>query len=165
MRRSIDPILLLLTALLLGCGGAPPGEDPGRAGRFTASVSTGSEKEMSGFAISDGKPGVGWSMTFTTPGGDEGMLWITEGAGRPEPGTYKIVDAVASDMSPPAGEYIATVNMEGTDHDLQSVSGTLTITESSASAVSGRFSFSGRRGDTEQTGTVEGSFTTINRDR
>ncbi|MGE0556378.1 MAG: hypothetical protein AB7R55_23365 [Gemmatimonadales bacterium] len=165
MRSSIDPILLVLTTLLPGCGGAPPGQDPGRTGRFTASVSTGSEREISGFAVSDGKAGVGWSMTFTTPGGGEGMLWITEGAGRPEPGTYKIVDAIASDMSPPAGEYVATVNMEGTDYDLQSVSGTLTITESSASAVSGRFSFSGRRGTADQTGTVEGTFTTTNRDR
>lgn len=149
---------------IAACSSSSQTVDPSLTGEFTVTVTTTSPQDMSGYAASSGQQGVGWSMTFIVPGGDGGMLWVTEGSGRPAPGTYPIADFIASDATPPLGEFIATVNMDGTDHDLQSVSGTLTITESTATAVSGHFTFQGRQGGSGPMGTVTGTFTTANKD-
>ncbi|MEZ4425772.1 MAG: hypothetical protein R3E98_20425 [Gemmatimonadota bacterium] len=166
MHNALRTALALAFLAVAACDSSSQPVDPSLSGEFSVTVTTSTAAQMTGYAVSSGQAGVGWSMTFITPGGDSGMLWVTEGMGRPDPGTYTIIDFVASDASPGPGEFIATVNMEGTSHDLQSVTGTLTITSSTAEAVSGHFRFSGLRNDaTPQTGTVEGTFTTVNRDQ
>lgn len=94
---------------------------------------------------------------------DSGLTLMFEGVGRPDPGTYPIADLIATDLSAP-GQVLISVNAPGDDHDLTSVSGTLTITSSSPDAVSGRFTFQGTAGVGVATGTVEGAFTTTHTD-
>ena len=145
------------------CGGSPPGIDPSIAGEFTATVTTSSPVEFSGTASSSGQAGVGWTAFFIGEDLDSGLTIIMEGIGRPERGSYQIADFVANDGSAP-GQAVFMVNAPGTGHDLQSVRGTLTITSSSGSEVSGQFDFEGRQGTTDITGTVQGTFTSVHKD-
>lgn len=138
----------------------PGGPD---TGQFTVTITTATPLTFSGTASSVARPTVGFTAFFIGDDLDSGLTLVFEGVGRPGVGTYPIADFIATDATAP-GQVLMSVNAPGDGHDLSSVNGTLTITASSSSAVSGRFTFQGSAGVAGVTGTVEGTFTTTHTD-
>ena len=98
--------------------------------------------ELCGFAVSSGRPGVGWSLQLLTPGGDRSLLFVTEGAGRPTGDEYTIANY--EDTPLPGGTYSVLVALDGDAlgaSGFHSTNGTLFISASSEDSVSGSFEF------------------------
>ena len=164
MRRTL-PALACATgaALLLGAASA--------MGSFTATVSGGLSAQLKGAAIfqdvvvtGDSSPSLSW-ISLAAGGDPDHRLQLSRKAlGAPAVGTYRITDAgAAGEGAPerkpdefgamyerPTGEASGTYNAD---------SGSVTITSSSATRVSGRFTFSATADDGSRTITVTGRFT------
>ncbi len=144
--------------------------NPGVGGRFEAVISGADPlaTELAGFATSSGGAGVTWSLQLLTPGGENSILLVTEGVGRPAPGTYRVANYAATDASPPKGQYIALVALADDilgATGFSSVKGTLTVVSSSSSAVAGCFDFSAvSQGTPGPRVAVAGTFAAGNKD-
>lgn len=163
LSRSLIPSLAGAGLLVLSaCDSSPAGPGGPDTGQFTVTVTTATPLTFSGTVSSLGQAS-GFTAIFIGEDLDSGLTLLFEGVARPDVGTYTIADFIATDGSAP-GQVLVSVNAPGSGHDLTSVSGTLTITSSSSSAVSGRFTFQGAAGTSGTTGTVEGTFTTTHMD-
>jgi hypothetical protein len=146
------------------CGGSHAAATQG--GEFQAKVSGAATASLKGFAPSTGRPGVGWTLQMETPGAGNVIMIVREGAGRPDPGTYTLVDAATRLRSPAAGHLVASVLL----HDsilpgpgFDTVRGTLTVTDSSDTSVHGTFTITARNSKSPSHGvTVTGSFKSRN---
>jgi hypothetical protein len=174
------PTSILAALLCLGataCSDSPAmasdecrdGAPAGVGGEFEVTLSGSETLELCGFATSsEGPEGVGWSVHLLTPGGGNSLLLVTAQTGRPVPNTYDVVDFVATDATPMAEDYVVLIALEDDvlgATGLSSVTGTLTITSSSASQVSGTFEFSARESTVgAAVVTITGTFTAANED-
>ncbi|MDH3404599.1 MAG: hypothetical protein OEP45_13335 [Acidobacteriota bacterium] len=173
--------LTLCWSFLILAGGAaaaqPPTPEPcviddpspGVGGHFTAVVGAADEPatELAGFATSSGRAGAGWSVQVLTPGGANSILLMTQGAGRPDPGTYPVIDYVGADASPQPGQYVAAVALEQQllgASGFFSVKGTFTVASSTPDAVAGCFTFSAADMQRTASVSVEGTFVAGNED-
>lgn len=160
------PIALLLTTVVCvtsGHGGsASHGLDDCE---FEASIRGATEVDLCGFAISSGREAVGWSLQLVTPGGDNSLLFVTEGAGRPVEPEYEIVSYAGG--PPIANKYTVLValdrNVLGAT-GFHSTTGTLSISRSSPDQVTGTFEFRAVAFSGGSAISVRGAFTSRNQD-
>jgi hypothetical protein len=162
LRLSLVGSLLTLTA----CSGSTL--DVAAQGTFTADLSGAVTAQLSGLAGSQGRPGVTWTLTLITPGGENNIMMFREGAGRPEPGTYPLFDYVTSIGGAPAGHLVAGMQLGAAvmpgSVGFDTVRGTLVVTESSATLVVGTFTIvASLSRDPGSTVHVDGTFTSDNK--
>lgn len=175
--RSMLAAMLCLAATACGSGSPPMatgGDDcagvVSGGGDFDLVVSGPSVAEECGRAVSgEGSGGDDWGLQLLSTSGISQINFWTRGTGRPGPGTYPIVDFVATDGSPAAGNYVvmAIFDPETLGKTLTSVTGTLTVLTSSAGEVTGTFEVSAREGTVAGGAAdynVSGSFTAANED-
>jgi len=153
--------------MLVLVASVPPA--PARAqdvGDFTADFRGAKVAQLSGWAKSWGsEEEQGWYVQLWMPDGTT-ILLLYSGGVRPPEGTYKVADFIASDATPPAGGFIATVSTP-TDilgaSGFNSTKGTVMITKSTRDEVEGTFSFEARK-TVSPTGMAEldGSFRSTN---
>lgn len=137
---------------------------PSGVGCFEATVTgpSGTPAQMTGFAKSFGSNAdQAWYTQLIGPGGTSSMMILFNGAGRPPTGRHPIADFIASDASPPSGEFIGTGTVSPPVSGISgfsSIRGTLEVTASSAGWVEGTFQFQARETSTGQVVTVDGRF-------
>lgn len=141
--------------------------DPGVGGRSEIVVSGAIPEalQLSGFATASGAAGQGWSVHLFTPGGANSVLLFWLGNGRPSPGTYKIVDYVGTDAKPAVGQFAGTSAFEEqilAATGFASVTGELTIVESTPTAVAGCYEFTGRSQSGSGSVSLAGTFAAKN---
>ena len=179
---SLDaPFRPMLAAILClaatSCGSSSPaaGGDECQGlmsgnGEFELVVTGPKPAEECGHAVSAEDPsGPGWGVQLQSTSNISQINFWTEFNGRPDPGTYAIVDFVATDGSPASGNFVmfSIFDQETVGEALTSVTGTLTILTSSADEVTGTFEISARAGTLAGVAAdydVSGSFTAANED-
>lgn len=144
-----------------------PVTPPSAGSQFAATISGTVTAQLNGQAESlgttSGTPA--WNIQMTTGNSTEGIIFTVEGMGRPGPGTYVIASALQHGGNAPNQEFTAVLGLANPFDSFGSLTGTLRITDSSASSVSGTFTFTAQ--DATNAGrnvTVNGSFTANNRD-
>lgn len=164
-RRILLP-LLVLTAL--GCSSSSSPTDPiPEEGRFNATVSGAVTAELSGTATSFGTASspAAWAVQMRASDGAGGVSFAEEGAPRPSPGTYALASAIEHGGNAPDAAFTGVVGIASPVSGFGSISGTLTITASSPTSVSGEFDFVAADPENEgRTVQVTGSFTAVNTD-
>lgn len=137
-------LVLLFTFFLSGCGDDSTGPDQtsSSSGSFEVSYSGDASGTISGGAsfgeVEDPPQSFPTSGTFAVAGYEtddqqDGFILMTASS-RPEPGTYEVVSAIERE-----GPFIAIVHELTKNLTTKSVSGTVTIEESSADRVEGTF--------------------------
>ena len=169
MRASPHPARRLLFALLVavGCGGSPTGATA-QAGQFTADLSGLVNTRLTGFATSSGAASSGWTLTLITPGGEHNISMAFEGVARPDPGDYALVDITRSLVgAAPTPHIVAAVQLGPallSNAGFNSLTGTLSVTTSTASSVEGTLTLSTFHTDRPQEVLeVTGTFRSTNR--
>lgn len=175
--RSMLGAVLCLAATTCGSGSSPMatgGDDcqgfTSGNGEFELVVTGPKPAEECGHAVSAEDPsGPGWGVQLQSTSNISQINFWTEFNGRPGPGTYAIVDFVATDGSPASGNFVmfSIFDQETVGEALTSVTGTLTILTSSADEVTGAFEISARAGTLAGSAAdynVSGSFTAANED-
>ena len=164
---SLGTVSFVTLALLSAC--SAPSSNPAGAGQFTANLTGAVTTTLSGFATSSGRAGTTWTLTMIVPGGPENISMITEdGLGRLDPGTYNLVDATTGfGGGAPSPHLIAALQLApGAFTGYQGFNvmrGTLTVSASTATSVSGSFEFvTSHSSDPSSTVTVSGTFTSAN---
>ena len=136
--------LIFAGMLLAGCGDG--GTEPSGSGSFTATLSgdvTGSKSGKTELTDEAGDFGI----TMTAGTGASQVVFEMVMPADPDPDTYDVVD----------GFFDATLYAAETDEEYYAVSGTLTITSSTATSVSGTFDLT-MDGEFGGTVTFKGSF-------
>lgn len=134
---------------------------------FTASITGAVSVDLRGTATSIGTASgtPAWAVQMTASDGSGGISFTEEGRPRPTPGTYTVASALEHGGNAPDSEFTAVVGVASPASSFGSISGTLTITGSSATRVSGTFTFTAEDPTSPgRTVTVTGSFTANNRD-
>jgi hypothetical protein len=168
--RRVRPFALAGAALLLGAAAAAAAA-PAVMGAFTATVSGGVIAQLRGSAIfqdvvvtGDSAASLSWVSLAAGGDPDHRIQLSRKALGAPAVGSYRITDAGAAgegsaERAPdefgamyerPAGEGAGSFGAD---------SGTVVITSSTATRVSGRFSFTATADDGGRTIAVSGRFT------
>jgi hypothetical protein len=150
--------------LVLTLAWAVPRSAAAQGGDFAAAITGAASATIRGFAPSTGRTGVTWSLQMETPGGDNVIMVYREGAGRPAPGTYGLVDFTTKARRPRSGDLVASVHLHDSilpgSRGFDTVQGTLTVTASSDASVEGEFSLTAHHSSSPALGvTVTGTFT------
>lgn len=157
-----------LVASTVACDStSSPVTPPSAGSQFAATISGTVTAQLNGQAESIGATSgtPAWAIQMTTGNSTEGIVFNVEGMGRPAPGTYVIASALDHGGNAPNQEFTAVVGLANPFDSFGSLSGTLRITDSSASAVSGTFTFTAQDATNPgRTVTVDGTFTANNRD-
>lgn len=167
MSRSTAVWILAASAVFIAPVAPAAAQD---AGHFEARVNLAgaSALALSGFAWSETNPAEGgWFAQLLTPGGGSSIVLLFAGDGRPPTGEYPIVDLVANEFEPPDGQFVATGSVDPQLFALtgfHSRGGTIVITASSRDAVEGTFEFQANGSQDGKAVTVEGTFTTRNKE-
>ena len=137
-RRS----LLALVVVAAACGGSPQ-SGAGQGGNFDANITGAANAQLTGYAGSQGQAGVVWVLQLVSMGVDSSIEFSREGSGRPGSGSYPLVDATTSrGGSAPADHFVASVGLSQSimvGKGFDTLTGTLTVTQSTARSVAGRF--------------------------
>lgn len=136
--------LVLAGMLVMGCGDG--GTEPAADGSFSGTLSgdlTGSKSGKTELIDEDGI----FSVQMTAGSGSNAVHFGLMMPSDPDAGTYDVED----------GFFDAALYSEATDTDYYAVSGTLTITSSSATSVSGSFNIT-MESDFGETVTFKGTF-------
>ncbi len=154
-----------------GNGNGNGGGNGGGNGSFNASVTGGVTASFSGPAVQAevddiGTGQLGWTLSlggFNVPAAN--LIGVSLHGSRPGPGTYQLINLLtAADFLP--GEWFAILILgDGTNETYGgfSVSGTFTITSSSADLVAGTFNFQVSDGNIPPVvATVTGTFSAVN---
>lgn len=162
---------VLLAAFFSGaatCGsGSSPTAPVDELGQFTATVEGAvGNLQLSGVAeaigTATGTPA--WALNMTASDGSGNISFTEEGMPRPGTGTYVVDSALEHGGNAPGSRFTAVVLFPPVS-GFGSLSGTLEITSSSATRVSGTFSFTAADPEDEsRTITVTGSFNATNQD-
>lgn len=167
---SVVVLMAMAVTPVLGCSGSGDADDPdvsdrsGQRASFAATIAGSTAQSLTGSATSysKGASNPGWALQLLTDD-NQAITIASESGTRPVPGTYTIIDDMSFTGATPDGQYIGSATL-GPDAYL-TVSGTLVISESSASQVRGSFTFTARHmsGGGDQI-SVEGTFTSSNTD-
>ncbi|MGI9628281.1 MAG: hypothetical protein ACR2QM_15715 [Longimicrobiales bacterium] len=153
---------------LVACSESTPLTAPSDADSFfTADISGAILTRLEGPARSTGIGGgePGWNIDMTTATASGAIGIIVDGMPRPPEDTYIIASALEHGGNAPNNEFTAIVGLTSPTSSFGSISGTLTITESTATNVSGTFAFTAEDPlDETRTVMVQGSFRTVNQD-
>lgn len=158
-------VSLGLFALTAACAEAPAAAAQG--GTFRAQLTGAADATLEGYAPSSSRPGVAWTLQMETPGGDNDITMLREGAGRPDPGTYALVDVTTKMGNAASGDIVVAVRL----HDsvlpgggFDTVRGTLTVTASSEASVEGEFTLTAHHStNPDRSVVVTGTFKSHNR--
>ncbi len=174
--RVLRAMALVSGLALVACSSDDPtnpgggGSGGGGTGSFSATVTGGVTASFSGVAVQAeediGTGQLGWIIGLGDPSADASNLiaFVLNGS-RPGPGTYQLIDlATAPDFLP--GEWIAFLTLGGGMTTVSylgfSVSGTVTITSSSAELVEGSYNFQvSDGGQPPVVATVTGTFSAV----
>lgn len=167
-RRPRLAVLASLALVGAACGSSSSPTDPlPDAGRFTATVTGAVSAQFTGTAASFGTASspAAWAVQMTADDRSGGVSFSEEGAPRPTPGTYSLASALEHGGNAPDAAFTGVVGVASAAAGFGSISGTLTITSSSPTSVSGEFTFVAVDPEDESRQvTVTGSFTSENRD-
>lgn len=154
---------LAFLVLTLACAEPEGATAQAQSGEFIAKVTGAATTTLQGFALASGRAGVGWSLQMETPGADNIIMIVREGAGRPATGTYDLVDFTTKSRHPSSSDLVASVTLHDSvlpgNNGFNTVRGTLTVTASSATSVVGEFTLTAHHSRSPASGvTVKGSF-------
>lgn len=171
MKSVVVGLMAITVTTVLGCsssGDAPDDPDAsggsGQEASFAATIAGSEVLSLSGSAVSwsKGASSPGWALQLVTD--DNQTITIASDSGtRPTPGTYTIIDDMSFTGPTPDGRYIAAATIGGEAYS--AMSGTLVISDSSASQVRGSFTFAGKLFGGDDQISVDGTFTASNTDR
>ncbi|MEX2153663.1 MAG: hypothetical protein WD825_10015 [Gemmatimonadaceae bacterium] len=155
----------LVFVLILACGGKDGPSAPAAVscdsedlGSFTGNstgMSAGALSGCAAFAVGEFDNGTWFSVAFTNGAMETGrpLIGINRPGGRPGPGTYS---AGAGD-----GQFGGSILVDSGSRFFIVSSGTLTITASSASSISGSVNLTAAETGTSNTMTISGNFTAV----
>ena len=168
--RVLRAMALVGGLALVACSSDDPTTPPG-TGSFSATVTGGVTASFSGVAVQGGGDlgtgQLGWALALgdlSTSTGASNLIGFVLNGSRPGPGTYQLIDfATAPGFLP--GEWLAFLALgDGTTLSYIgfSVSGTVTITSSSAELVEGTYNFQvSDGGQPPVVATVIGNFSAV----
>ncbi len=175
-RRSTPSVLgamALVSALaLVACSSDDPTDPGGGNGSFNATVTGGVTGSFSGVAgqaeVDDiGTGQLGWILALGDFSGASNLIAVALHGSRPGPGTYQLINVLTAGNFLPGEWFAFLVLGDGTIESYFgfSVSGTVTITSSSAELVAGTYDFQVSDGGTPAVvATVTGSFSAVSAD-